>query len=277
MPVYVGFDMGIRNLAYCAIEHGISGEWSVIAWDNVDLLEGGETAQTAKSCTGCGSGAKWISIGDGTKWCKACATGVRVKKSAVAKPSLPCLPCALGAKELKALATGRGVTDVKKMKKGDLVAWAQKEYLVPWKPVKTASVSLDTIRRAMNTWLTSVLLTMKRATTIRLENQPAMKNPTMKSVQIMLYTLLAHRLETEHAWSGGIEFVHAGVKSRGVDYTDISGASGEYKARKDGAEADVTALLAKGGEGAARWAEFFAGRSKKSDLADAFLMAHRLA
>jgi len=277
MPVYVGFDMGIRNLAYCAIEHGISGEWSVIAWDNVDLLEGGETAQTAKSCAGCGSGAKWISIGDGTKWCKACATGVRVKKSAVAKPSLPCLPCALGAKELKALATGRGVTDVKKMKKGDLVAWAQKEYLVPWKPVKTASVSLDTIRRAMNTWLTSVLLTMKRATTIRLENQPAMKNPTMKSVQIMLYTLLAHRLETEHAWSGGIEFVHAGVKSRGVDYTDISGASGEYKARKDGAEADVTALLAKGGEGAARWAEFFAGRSKKSDLADAFLMAHRLA
>jgi len=277
MPVYVGFDMGIRNLAYCVIEHGISGEWSVIAWDNVDLLEGGETAQTAKSCTGCGSGAKWISIGDGTKWCKACATGVRVKKSAVAKPSLPCLPCALGAKELKALATGRGVTDVKKMKKGDLVAWAQKEYLVPWKPVKTASVSLDTIRRAMNTWLTSVLLTMKRATTIRLENQPAMKNPTMKSVQIMLYTLLAHRLETEHAWSGGIEFVHAGVKSRGVDYTDISGASGEYKARKDGAEADVTALLAKGGEGAARWAEFFAGRSKKSDLADAFLMAHRLA
>ena len=277
MPVYIGFDMGIRNLAYCVIEHGISGEWSVIAWDNVDLLEGGETAQTAKSCTGCGSGAKWISIGDGTKWCKACATGVRVKKSAVAKPSLPCLPCALGAKELKALATGRGVTDVKKMKKGDLVAWAQKEYLVPWKPVKTASVSLDTIRRAMNTWLTSVLLTMKRATTIRLENQPAMKNPTMKSVQIMLYTLLAHRLETEHAWSGGIEFVHAGVKSRGVDYTDISGASGEYKARKDGAEADVTALLAKGGEGAARWAEFFAGRSKKSDLADAFLMAHRLA
>jgi hypothetical protein len=274
MPIYVGFDMGIRNLAYCVIEHGAEGAWSVVAWDNVDLLEGGETAQTAKSCTGCGSGAKWINIGDGTKWCKACASGVRVKKSATSKPSLPCLPCDMGAKELKALATGRGV-DAKKMKKPELVEWAQKEYLVPWKAVKTMSVGLDTIRRAMNTWLSSVLLTMNKAAIIRLENQPAMKNPTMKSVQIMLYTLLAHRLETEHSWTGAIEFVHAGVKSRAVDYTDISGASGEYKARKDTAELDVSGLLAKGGEGAAGWAEFFAGRTKKSDLADAFLMAYR--
>ena len=274
MPVYVGFDMGIRNLAYCVIEHGAEWAWSVVAWDNVDLLEGGETAQTAKSCAGCGSGAKWICVGDGMKWCKGCATGVRVKKSAIAKPSLPCLPCAVGAKELKALAIGRGV-EAKKMKKPDLVLWAEKEYLVPWKPVKTMSVSLDTIRRAMNTWLSSVLLTTSRATVIRLENQPAMTNPTMKSVQIMLYTLLAHRLETEHSWTGAIEFVHAGVKSRGV--ADISGATAgaAYKARKDGAEADVAAILAKGGEGAAGWRDFFAGRSKKSDLADAFLMAYR--
>jgi len=274
MPVFVGFDMGIRNLAYCVIEHGISGEWSVIAWDNVDLLEGGESSQTAKSCAGCGGGAKWISVADSMKWCKACASGVRVKKSATAKPSLPCLPCDMGAKELKALAIGRGV-DAKKMKKPELVSWAQREYLVPWKAVKTMSVSLDTIRRAMNTWLTSVLPTMARGTAIRLENQPAMTNPTMKSVQIMLYTLLAHRLETEHIWTGGIEFVHAGVKSRGV--VDISGATAasKYKARKDGAEADVAELLAKGGVGAASWATFFAGRSKKSDLADAFLMAYR--
>jgi hypothetical protein len=275
MPIYVGFDMGIRNLAYCVIEHGISGEWSIAAWDNVDLLEGGETAQTAKSCAGCGGGAKWICVADGMKWCKACATGVRVKKSATAKPSLPCLPCDMGAKELKALATGRGV-DAKKMKKPDLVAWAQKMYLVPWKAVKTMSVGLGTIRKAMDTWLTSVLSSMARAELIRLENQPVMKNPTMKSVQIMLYTLLAHRLETEYFWTGNIDFVHAGVKSRAVDYTDISGASGEYKARKDTAEVDVAAILAKGGAKASVWAKFFAGRTKKSDLADAFLMAMRL-
>jgi hypothetical protein len=274
MPVYVGFDMGIRNLAYCVIEHGISGEWTIAAWDNVDLLEGGVTAQTAKSCNGCGGGAKWICVADSTKWCKACASGVRVKKSATSKPTLPCLPCDMSAKELKALATGRGV-DTKKMKKPDLVMWAQKMYLVPWKAVKTMSVSLDTIRKAMDTWLTSVLSSMARAELIRLENQPAMKNPTMKSVQIMLYTLLAHRLETEYFWTGNIDFVHAGVKSRGV--VDISGATAgaNYKARKDGAEADVTAILAAGGAKASVWAKYFAGRTKKSDLADAFLMAYR--
>lgn len=266
--------MGIRNLAYCVIEHGISGEWSIDAWDNVDLLEGGESSQTAKSCVGCGGSAKWIATVESVKWCNACATGVRVKKSATGKPALPCLPCNLGVRELKALAKGRGV-ESKAMKKPELMLWAEKEYLVPWKPVKTMSVSLDIIRRAMNTWLTSVLPTMAKATVIRLENQPAMTNPTMKSVQIMLYVLLAHRLETEHAWTGHIDFVHAGVKSRGV--VDISGATAAtaYKARKDAAETDVGALLASAGT--ERWATFFTGRSKKSDLADAFLMAYRQA
>ena len=274
--VYAGFDMGIRNLAYCVIERSVESSWKILAWDNVDLLEGGESAQTAKSCHGCKGTAKWINLNDGTKWCKACATGVRVKKTATAKPSLPVFPTLLSMNkmaDLQTVATSRGI-EVKKMKKVELVTWVQKHYLTPWKAVKSTTVSLDIIRRSMNTWLSSVLPTMAKCSVIRLENQPAMKAPTMKSVQIMLYTLLGHRLETEHSWKGRIEFVHAGVKSRSVDYTDISGAAGAYKARKDTAEADVAKLL-RGGSGS-EWATFFAGRSKKSDLADAFLMAFRV-
>jgi hypothetical protein len=33
-----------------------------------------------------------------------------------------------------------------------------------------------------------------------------MKGPTMKSIQIMLFTLLGHRLEREHGWCGEIVF-----------------------------------------------------------------------
>jgi hypothetical protein len=164
---------------------------------------------------------------------------------------------------------------------------------MPWKAEKAMSASLDTLRKAIGSWLTSVLPTMARCAVIRIENQPVMTNPTMKSVQMILYTLLAYRLETEHAWTGTIDFVHAGAKSKKVATTDLSGAGAKYpaggeaakgglsggeaarkyKARKDAAEVDVAYQLGQIGDAA--WINFFEGRTKKSDLADAFLMAFR--
>jgi hypothetical protein len=109
----------------------------------------------------------------------------------------------------------------------------------------------------------------------------------MKSVQIMLFTLLGHRLEREHGWKGAIEFVHAGVKTRGaeeaaeeakedVGNTETSAETTAdegkaYRSRKKTAEAETEAALA----GNTVWLPWFKGRSKKSDLADAFLMALR--
>jgi hypothetical protein len=162
----------------------------------------------------------------------------------------------------------------------------------------------------MDTWLTSMLPTFSRADLIRLENQPVMKGPTMKSIQIMLFTLLGHRLEKEFGWRGEIVFVHAGVKTRGKDGEAAGGEAeliedppevlgmgeGEergvgnvgsseaekiaedgkaYRARKKTAETETVAALEARGASAAQWLTMFQGRSKKSDLADAFLMALR--
>jgi hypothetical protein len=274
--------MGIRNLAYCLMRHTTVGDvksWTIVAWDNIDLLEGGVTAQDAKRCCACTSPAVWISAVDGKKWCKGCATGVRRKKTATEKPTLPVLPCALTAKPLKMLAIEKGMPDAKKAKKDDLVAWATGLYLIPWKASKTADSSLTTILRAMDTWLDSVLPTFASATLIRLENQPVMKGPTMKSVQMILFTLLSHRLAREYGWTGRIEFVHAGTKSKGaVVAIDVSGSTvgsegAAYRARKKTAESDVVEILTKAGM--TTWLGFFEGRSKKSDLADACLMALR--
>ena len=74
MTTILGFDMGIRNLAYCLISHNADSSFNVVAWDNVDLLEGGVSAQDAKKCV-CGGGAKWICEVDGKKWCNKCAEG----------------------------------------------------------------------------------------------------------------------------------------------------------------------------------------------------------
>jgi hypothetical protein len=283
--IHVGFDMGIRNLAYCVIEHNSSTEWSVKAWDNVDLLEDGASAQAAKKCVACGAAAKWF--GEGIKWCNACATGVRRKKSATRIPTLPTLPSsASGVKGLRALAGEKGMDGAKKAGKDALLTWLADRYLMPWKAEKAGNVALQVILRKMDTWLNSVLPTFAGASLIRLENQPVMKGPTMKSVQIILFTLLSHRLLKEYGWTGSIEFVHAGVKTRGAPapVKDAEGAvmkdkdvkdSEAYRARKQTAESEVDRLLTERGAGASTWLTFFKSRTKKSDLADAFLMALR--
>ncbi len=134
----------------------------------------------------------------------------------------------------------------------------------------------------MDSWLDRMLPTFAQATLIRLENQPVMKGPTMKSVQIMLFTLLGHRLEKEHGWDGRLEFVHAGTKTKDAkvdtvieDPPEISGSAEDegkaYRARKKTAESETEQAL----KDHESWLRFFQSRSKKSDLADAFLMALR--
>jgi hypothetical protein len=287
--VHLAFDMGIRNLAYCLISHGSSDGSRVLAWDNVDLLEGGTSAQTAKQCVGCRMAARWMGP-DGTKWCQACATGVRRRKDAVGRPVHPTWSGgALTVKALRAAAgaegaPGAGSIDSKKAKKDELTAWAAAHFLLPWTPAKAMKTSLTDICKAMDSWLDTLLPTFASATLIRLENQPVMKGPTMKSVQMILFTLLTHRLSREHGWAGRIEFVHAGNKTRGVPAAEeppapAAGGAGArddgaaYRARKKTAESEVLDALEKGGAHMASWLAFFNSRSKKSDLADAFLMA----
>jgi hypothetical protein len=283
MQVHLGFDMGIRNLAYCLIRHEVDKSWNILSWDNIDLLEGGVSSQAAKKCIACGACACWIGK-DGKKWCKGCATQTRVRKIAREKPTLPTIPCAVSAVALRALAVECGVDAAKKMKKDALVGWATEHYLMPWKPAKAMDSSLGDILRAMDRWLDSMLSVFSSASLIRLENQPVMKGPTMKSVQMILYTLLSHRLMREYAWNGRIEFVHAGTKTRSeptVGTIDISGVATSvedgkaYRARKAFAEEETVKKLTERGTTVGSWLTYFQGKSKKSDLADAFLMALR--
>lgn len=275
MATILAFDMGIRNLAYCLIQHSVdlSGVLSstILDWNNIDLLEGAQSAEAARSCYGCNSKSIQYNDKNAHKWCKSCATKTRVKKSVIHTPSYSVLPCKLNVTELKKLS------GMKNMKKEELLNWAKENYLLPWKPTKASTVSLDIILISIDSWLDSILPTISVATLIKLENQPVLKGPTMKSVQIILYTLLSHRLKREFNWSGKIEFVHAGVKSKNVSKTDLSGSklsdSDAYKARKNDAIDDTLKILTDKKHD--KWLLFFNSNKKKSDLADAFLMANR--
>ena len=93
----------------------------------------------------------------------------------------------------------------------------------------------------------------------------------MKSIQIMLFVLIDHRLRTEYGWTGTIEFVNAGVKTRGCK--DAGTGKDAKRSRKLAAIAKVTETLGKAnGVGVAEKLAWFSGQAKQDDLADAFLM-----
>lgn len=262
MQTIAAFDLGIKNLSYCVAEFDASGGLvTVHRWANLNLLADGAESQTQTRC-GCGGPASWCDRTGGRLLCKKCA-----KKST--KPVLDVSgtklsdwrswavtgPLALEAKEAK------------KMTKTALEDRAAAIRLMPYKAPKAKGVSLQTILVGMEKCLDAELVHLARATRIRIENQPSEFAPHMKSIQMMLFTLVDHRLRHEHAWTGTIEFANASVKTRGAD---VAAGKENKRARKLAGIAKVAATLT--GAGAADQLAWWQSQAKQDDLADAFLM-----
>jgi hypothetical protein len=257
----LAFDLGIRNLAFCLAD--VSGaQFTIDTWTNYDLLAGTDS-QTASRCA-CGGPPSWTDAAAAI-WCKKC-----VKKGLTTLKGLPASLVKMDVRSLKTLALAEGWTVGSKAKKEDYMRELQLRYLLPYaKPKNTIKTDLIVILEALEAFLDKYLVDFAKAVEIRIENQPVFDAPTMKSVQIILFTLLAHRLRVEHAWSGRLCFVHASKKTEEVA-EEVTAAGGDYKARKDGAEALVLTKLTTG-----PWRDFFLSKKKRSDLADAFLMCLR--
>jgi hypothetical protein len=130
---------------------------------------------------------------------------------------------------------------------------------------KAIETELTLLHEAIRTFVGANLETFRQATHILLENQPVLKNPTMKSVQILLFATLRDMLQPGPP---PLKLVHAGKKVQGLETGDAG-----YKSRKDASEAKVIQQLsgAKMTE-PTPWLTYFKGHTKKSDLADAFCM-----
>jgi len=257
MPCILSFDMGIKNLAFCQVD--ISGtSTEILLWNNWDLLASSDT-QTASRCV-CGGPPSWIEEDK-----ILCKKGVNSRKT-----GLKGLPknVLLNVGSLKTIAATENWVIAKKPKKEDYIAELKKRYLLPYTKPKGAlktdmTILLDSIERFLDIHLKD----FSKSTVIRIENQPVFKAPTMKSVQMMLFSLLLHRLRKEHKWSGSVVFVHASKKTEEAQ-DDVDAAGGNYKARKSVAEDLTLKRLPEG-----KWRTFFMTQTKKADLADAFLMS----
>jgi hypothetical protein len=196
--------------------------------------------------------------------CKKCA-----KKSS--KPGLELTGTKLSDWREWAVSTlGIAEKDAKKMPKNAIQARAASVRLMPYKAPKAKGVSLQSLLAAMEICLTTELAHLHRADVIRIENQPSEFAPHMKSVQIMLFTLLDHRLRTEKNWKGSIEFANASVKTRGTDAA--TGKDGK-RSRKLAGIARVSEILTSSSHPEIKeYQAWWQSQAKKDDLADALLM-----
>ena len=266
------FDLGIKNLSYCVASFDVSGSLVEIkAWANLNLLADGAASQSQTRCINevagrvCGGPASFQNVPIQKLLCKKCA-----KKSA--KPILDISGTKLADWRLWASdrLTQLGLTaaEAKKAKKSDIEEKAGAFRLMPYKAPKVKGVSLQQILVGMETCLNTELPRLAVADVIRIENQPSEFAPHMKSIQIMLFVLIDHRLRGEHGWTGRIEFANAGVKTRG---TGAGVGKDAKRSRKLAGITKVTEVLGQVASVAEKLA-WWQGQAKQDDLADAFLM-----
>lgn len=315
--IILAFDLGIKNLAFCLLKQKdeSSDKHTIIDWNNIDLLAGGRSTQSANRCKGCNGPGHYIQKTEiFTVWCKGCATGIRRPKKSTCKPTLPVLPGCSNKKlpkitELRKLAG----PDFKKSIKEEIMKHLETLYLVPFEPPKAKAPPMYEIFKNMSAWLDSNLENFKQADIIKIENQPCMTNPVIKSVQMILFTLLWEKLTKTYDWKGLIQFVHAKKKTEKladessdskqdnvISHVKLEVISDEEElllletkeetkehnhyekkiktlaekyAERKKAAEDETEKILKDVNESARWIEFFKTQTKKSDLADCLLMS----
>lgn len=263
----LAFDIGIKNLAWCITT--LSGErlW-IRGWGNFNLLEGKETehpTQHAK-CKMCSAAQKYTSANGETcgKHIPSTHPVLRDISGGVLQ-KIPTLAI------LKGILQEKGIRPLPKTKE-DILTKIKEYYSVPIKKVKVphaAAIDVSVMHDALRHFVQSQIKPFfKELGDVRLENQPVLKNPVMKTIQILLFATLRDALYEHTQRVPTFKLVHAGTKVKGK----ATGDKG-YKARKEGSEAKTLEVLQlpKVNEGE-HWKEFFEGHKKRSDLADAFCM-----
>jgi len=263
----LALDIGIKHLAYCCAspEVDLSGVKLPLVkhWALVNLQDLNDTPKAtcylcpkppkAKAPQGlvCGRHLKKdMQIFDE-------ATGEPIKKT----PTISQLQAFLKAKGL----------DFKGQRPA-LLARAETIAVMPLVKAKsTASFADNTsnLHDAIRGWITRDWQHLKDIKDVYIEHQPVLKNPVMKTVQLLIFASLRERYINQGRHAVTFHFVHAGKKVQGAEVGDAG-----YKDRKAGGEARAKLYLGKFPFGSEqhRWLTWWQAQHKKDDLADTLCM-----
>lgn len=261
----LAFDIGIRNLAWCIMEKQTdSSGVRILGWDNYDLLAGQSAAtasESAANCASCSSKATYETRGG-----VYCVRHCPLDRPAFRDLSGNLLKKLPAAAQLKEILVAKGVQKVPKSK-GDLLKKISELYALPilkQKKKKAIATELSVLHDGIRRFVLQQKDLFSKCKTILLENQPVLKNPTMKSVQILLFATLRDILQPNPPQ---LKLVHAKMK--------VEGKKGDegYAERKAGSEKRAGDYLQSGKvERGQHWRNHLASYTKKNDLTDAFCM-----
>jgi hypothetical protein len=252
MPKILAFDIGIKNLAFCILDGT-----HVIALENVNLLE----PVVAVLCSSCTLKASYQI--NKQPYCKR-----HLPKTHTILPELITkkLPNHAILKDL--VRTHIPTTDIKT--KDKCVEALQTKFVFPFEQPKQANashVSLETIHDALRAFALSKWEQFDGCTHVLLENQPAFKNPHMKSVQVLLFATLRESF-LSHSQTPSYHFVHAKKKVQDAEKGDAG-----YNERKSKSEQRLIDLFDSHSVINPILYEEWKNAKKKSDMADALCMA----
>lgn len=237
------FDIGIKNLAYCILEGG----HTIRALENANIMPEEPAAAT---CAKCKARASWQSA-DGLT-CKRHAS----KPFHTGPTTLPALKELIKANSLPKATT-----------KAAALESVMTAFTLPYKAPKApsaAKMSLDAIHDGIRKFVDERWTLLRTCQHILLENQPAFKNPHMKSVQILLYATLRERA-LQDGLTTAFHLVHAKKK-----VADAEAGDAGYAERKSKSEDRVRTTYASGT--IAGFEDVWTAAKKKSDMADAVCM-----
>jgi hypothetical protein len=250
MSKVLAFDIGIRNLAFCVLENQ-----QVLALQNISLIQEADPIH-------CGQCKVKASYQVGEQYtCKR-----HVPKT---HQILPELSKKTSNKILKELVKTHECPVLGSTNERYLASLATRFALPVTQPksINASKMPLEQIHDALRSFVVDCWPIFSGCTHVLLENQPAFKNPHMKSVQILLFATLREQF-LSHGETPQYQFVHAKKK-----VSDAAKGDAGYAERKNKSEARLVTLFESGLIQGATWYEAWKAAKKQSDMADALCMA----
>tara|TARA_B100000123_G_C25735136_1_gene431176 strand:+ start:908 stop:1786 length:879 start_codon:yes stop_codon:yes gene_type:complete len=282
----LSWDIGIKNLAYCFLEYK-DNEINIINWEIINLL-GDENTITNKKIicqskikngTQCLKSASFYNYKTLIPYCKIHSKNQETNSlldinnvgcSHILKnKNLKCAKKALWFTEGE--LQGYCSTHYKKYLDNNL----HKKNKKIKKTVDLDTISINLIKELDNRQF------LQNADIILIENQPALKNPKMKSIQMLVYSYFLIRSKIDKNNNCKISFLLASnklkVKIQDTEKNNIiieknNKIKDKYKRRKELAKDLCLWFLDNNILEKEKWLELYNNHKKKDDMADTFLM-----
>lgn len=246
----IGWDIGIKNLSYCIL----TDKKEIVEWDIIDIADT-ESYFCCHSIKNknklCGKNAKKINIQTNQLYCN-----IHSKKKDNLKDLFICFECNNKAK--------------KKDKENNF-------YCNKHSKDKHNLYNINISKNDINTLGNKLIQKLDQKESIInvknivIENQPALKNPTMKTIQIILYTYYLIKKKNDNY---NITMVAASSKLKfnfsNNDILEIKKIKNKYQKNKK-LSIEYCKYLIKDNS---KWFSYFTDFKKKDDLSDSFLLIY---